>query len=581
MLSQTTFGALFLSLITLLFLFYNIGFKQTESAKTFLFNSYKLLMVVFAALIIIRLIIETAYNKKTVRKDIFSLILLSITIFIVFDLSIRNFGFTLPSTYKYIISVLVLMYISLVEVSASVMKVLSKSINPSLIFIVSFLLIITIGTVLLLLPNSTHEGISFINALFTSTSATCVTGLVSVPFSETFTISGQLIVLALIQIGGLGVLTITTFFAVFFMSGISTNSEYVVKDIISGDRSTQLYSLVGKIVITTLVFEFTGALLIYIYCGPFLDMAEIEKIYFAIFHSISAFCNAGFSTMPNNLAEQSLIHIYPLYLIVSLLIITGGIGFPIISNMLGILKHRSKQFISLITKKKIKRFVREWDINSIIVIKTTGVLLLTGTFYFLIFEWNGLLAPFEGFEKISQAFFNSVTPRTAGFNSLDTSSLGGISFFVILILMWIGGAPQSTSGGIKVTTFTLMIKNAVEFIKGNPMVEISGREISNRSITKAFATVVVSLITIFLAHVTLITIQPEADYSKLLFEIVSALGTVGLSMGITGDLNEGSKIVIIILMFVGRVGVITFISSFISKKGSRGYKYPVSDILIN
>ncbi|HCT94930.1 MAG: hypothetical protein A2X19_10380 [Bacteroidetes bacterium GWE2_39_28] len=581
LLATASWGAFFVSIASIIFVVYNIGFEQEDVIKSRLYDLYKLALIFFFFLNLLRvaagLISEYGYSKK----GWFTLFFLAVSIFIVFDITIFGQSVNLPFFYNYRFVIAVLLYVSIMEISGTLVKILSKSVHPNLIFVVSFVSIITIGTALLLFPNSTYNGISFIDALFTATSATCVTGLVSVPFSETFTLSGQLIVLFLIQTGGLGVITITTFFAVFFTQGFTVNSEYIIKDIISGNRSSKLISLVTRIITVTIIMELAGAALIYIYTAPHLEMEEWNKIYFSVFHSISAFCNAGFSTMPQNLAEPALVNIGPLYLIISVLIIFGGIGFPIFSNILKITAHRIRQVYMYIRYRKFTRFVREWDMNSIIVIRTTAILIVAGMTYLLLFEWNGILSQFSNEDKIIQAFFNSVTPRTAGFNSIDTSALKAVTLYMVLIFMWIGGAPQSTAGGIKVTTFALMIRNAVQLVRGSDRVEFYGREISALSVTRAFATVVFSLLTILAAQIILVKTNPDIEPLKLFFEAVSAIGTVGLSMGVTEELLPAGKIVITVLMFAGRVGVVTLLSAFIRSHTQNRYRYPGADILIN
>ena len=581
LLATASWGAFFISIASIIFIVYSIGFEQKELIQTRLYDMYKLFVLFFFFLHLLRIVARALSGEPSKLKGWFSIIFLAVSVFVVFDITIFGQSVNLPLIYNYRFVIAVLLYVSIMEISGALVKIFSKSVHPNLIFVVSFLSIITIGTALLMFPNSTYNGIAFTDALFTATSATCVTGLVSVPFSETFTLSGQLIVLFLIQTGGLGVITITTFFAVFFTQGFTVNSEYVIKDIISGNRSSKLRSLVTRIITVTFIMELTGAVLIYLYTAPHLQMEEWEKIYFSVFHSISAFCNAGFSTMPQNLAEPALINIGPLYLIISVLIIFGGIGFPIFSNILRITGHRIRQVYMYIRYGKFTRFVREWDMNSVIVMRTTAILIITGMTYLLLFEWNGILSQFSDEDKFIQAFFNSVTPRTAGFNSIDTSALKTVTLYMVLIFMWIGGAPQSTAGGIKVTTFALMIRNAAQLVRGSDRVEFHGREISALSVTRAFAAVVFSILTILTTHIILVKINPDIEPLKLFFEVVSAIGTVGLSMGVTEELLPAGKIVITFLMFAGRVGIITLLSSFIRSRTQNRYRYPGADILIN
>ncbi|MFA6334990.1 MAG: potassium transporter TrkG [Bacteroidales bacterium] len=582
LLMASTGIAFFCSVATLLLVGYNIGFTVTLAQKVIFFSIFRIMLLVLSLISAVRIIFSfDELVKKRTKMEWISLVLLLVTFILVYKIGSTDTFERIPFKYSYWIVIGVLIYFSLVEISKDVISVLNVNANPLKIFVISFLLLITIGTTILMLPNSTINGINFVDALFTTTSAVCVTGLNCLPFHETFTLSGQITIMLLIQMGGLGVITITTFFALFFLDGISVNSQYMIKDIISGNRSTNLIPLVTRIITVTFMIELAGAVGIYICTAPHLEMSEFDKIFFAIFHAVSAFCNAGFSTLTNNLSDPMVINISPLYVIISILIILGGIGFPILSNIIQVFHHRLHQFFRVLEGRKYRKYPRDWDMNSIIVLRTTGLLLLSGTLYFLIFECNGLLSQFTGFDKLAQAFFHAVTPRTAGFNSTNLSTIKPITFIVIVVLMWIGAAPQSTGGGIKVTTFALMIRNMTHLIKGNERVEFFGREISSLSITRAFATVTLSLIFILLAEIAIVSIEPNFSPDKILFEIVSAIGTVGLSMGITQDLQPASKLIISLLMFAGRIGVVTFLSAFIRTKREQRYSYPKADIIIS
>lgn len=565
-----------------LFVGYDVGFKITLEQKKFFFSIFRIMLLILSLISLLRIL--NNFNElvqKNKKVEWISLILLFSAFVIVFEFgSLRIFSH-IPFSFSYWLVITVLLFFSVIEITRDAVSVLTDNVDPVKIFVTSFLFLITVGTTLLMLPNSTLHGISFVDALFTTTSAVCVTGLNCVQFDETFTLSGQIIIMLLIQLGGLGVVTITTFFALFFMDGISVNSEFMIKDIISGNRSGNLISLVKKIVTYTFVIELTGAVGIYFFTRPYLEMNEFDKIFFALFHAISAFCNAGFSTLHNNLADSAIIKISPFFVIMSLLIVAGGIGFPILSNIVKVFNHRYYKIARIIRGRKYRKYVRDWDMNSVIVLRTTGLLLLFGTLYFFIFEGSGLLKQFSGFDKIVQAFFHAVTPRTAGFNSVDLSNLAPVTFIVFIVLMWIGAAPQSTGGGIKVTTFALLVRNFTHLIKGNDRIDFFGREVSSRSVTKAFATVSLSLFFILLAFVAMVSIEPKLSPDKILFEIVSAIGTVGLSMGITQDMLPANKLIITLMMFAGRVGVITFLSAFMKFKREQRYHYPKEDIMIS
>jgi len=577
-----TWTAFLCSVTTLLFAGYNIGFKISLEQKLFVFSIYKFILLCLSVVSILRILYRYDSLEKTSSKvEWFSLVLLFATSLIAFKIDALGLYKVVPFIWSYWIVISVLVFFSVIEISRDLISVLAKEANPLVIFVMSFLFLITVGTTLLLLPNSTYNGINIVDALFTTTSAVCVTGLNCVQFDQTFTLSGQIIILLLIQMGGLGVVTITSFFALFFLKGISVNSEFMIKDIVSGDRRSDLNTLLRKIIKLTFFVELTGAIGIYFLTKSHLNMSEFDKVFFAIFHAVSAFCNAGFSTLHDNLADKMIIDIGPFYLIISFLIVLGGIGFPILSNILKVFHHKLRQFFRILNGRKYRKYAHDWDVSSIVVLKTTAYLLLFGTLYFLIFESNGLLFHFSGTDKIIQAFFHAVTPRTAGFNSVDLSSLVPATFMVTLVLMWIGAAPQSTGGGIKVTTFALMIRNLTQLIKGNDRVELFGREVSPLSVTRAFATISLSVIFITMAEIAIVSIEPNLSPGKILFEIVSAIGTVGLSMGITMDLQPSSKLILTLLMFVGRVGVVTFLSAFIRAPKGERYCYPKTDIMIS
>lgn len=564
---------------------YLFGFRTEASYIEKALKIFNILITIFTIASIRETIIScisTNYNKPLIVKWTFTLLLCS-TLLLIIDNKYQLGLFNLSHKFLSIITISMVSIASFGELSHGIIRLMTKIVNPMAIFASSFLILIIIGAAFLSFPNSTYgEGnISIIDALFVSTSATCVTGLCSVPFTETFTLYGQIVVLFLIQIGGLGVVTLTSFFALSLMGALPFNSSLMIRDLISEDNSNSISGLVIRIVSTTLAIEAVGALMIFITTSNNLIGTFADRLYFSVFHSISAFCNAGFTIHQGGLGAPDLINNNFFYYIISFLIIFGGIGFPIYSNIFKIISKKIKNLIRFISKKRVNRNIHQWDLNSSVVIKTTFALLLFGTLYFLVFEWNGMLAGLSIEGKIAQAFFNAVLPRTAGFSSQDISNLAPTTFIVIILLMWIGGAPQSTAGGIKVTTFWMMIRNALCQIKGINRVEMRQREVSQLSTNRAFATVVISLITIAIAYFLLLFTDGGLEPRKLLFEVISALGTVGSSMGVTESLSELGKIIITIVMFIGRIGFITILASFVKQDKYLNYRYPSGHILIN
>ena len=483
-----------------------------------------------------------------------------------------------------IFQLILLLLLSLLRLSSGVIGLLGKRTNPSLILAGSFFLIICIGTGLLMLPRCTVDGISWVNALFVSTSAVCVTGLVPVDVATTFTSLGQLVIIILIQIGGLGVMTLTCFFAMFFMGNTSVYNQLAVRDMISSDSLSSLLSTVIYILFFTLVIEGAGMLVLFLSIHGTLGMTVQQEMVFAAFHSISAFCNAGFSTLSENLGNPLVMqHHNLLYITISVLIILGGIGFPILVNFKHIAGYHLKRLFYFIrTGKRDRQRIRHlYNLNTKIVLLTTLILLIGGTIAILLFEWNGAFAGMSMPDKWVQAFFNATCPRTAGFTSIGLTSFSLQSLLLMLLLMFIGGAAQSTAGGVKVNAFAAAVLSLFAVIRGKSRVEVFRRQLSVDSIRRSNATLVMYLMILFLGVFVLSVLEPHASLLALVFECTSALSTVGSSLGLTPALGEAGKLFVSLLMFIGRVGVITIVLGFVPPQKHTKYKYPDDNLIIN
>lgn len=486
---------------------------------------------------------------------------------------------------KYFIVALIGIF-AVLNVSKGVVNFINKKTNPALLLVAGFALIIFFGTLLLLLPRSTieHFRLPLADALFVSTSAVCVTGLSPVDLAHTFTLEGQIVIMLLIQIGGLGVMTITSFFALFFMGSTSLYNQFALRDMLGSDAFSSLISTLLNILIFTFTIEAIGALLIWISIHSTMNMTLNEEIFFSVFHAVSAFCNAGFSTLTGNLGNPAILYNHNwFYIIISILIILGGIGFPILVNFKNVLAFHIKSFCMKLFKKNYKqiRYQHLTNINTKIVIVTTSILIVFGTIIIAILEWNNAFVHMDIEDKIVQSFFNSVTPRTAGFNSVDLTNFSLLTIIVYSVLMWIGGGSQSTAGGIKVNTFAVAISNFFSVIRGKTSVTLFNRELSAESVRRASATIFGSLITIIVFFLILVAMEPEISPKGLLFETISAYCTVGSSLNITPLLADNSKIIMSVLMFIGRVSLITILMSVIQQKGNTKYRYPKDNVIIN
>ncbi|CDB83372.1 cation transport protein [Bacteroides clarus CAG:160] len=477
-----------------------------------------------------------------------------------------------------------LLMLSFLNLSYGLVRLLGRRTNPSLILAVSFLIIILIGTGLLMLPRSTVAGISWVDSLFISTSAVCVTGLTSVDVASTFTTTGFVIIILLIQIGGLGVMTLTSFFAMFFMGNTSLYNQLVVRDMVSSNSLNSLLSTLVYILGFTLAIEGAGMLAIWSDIHGTMGMDIHEELAFSAFHSISAFCNAGFSTLPGNLGNPLLMSGHnPFYIYISLLIILGGIGFPILVNFKDIILYHIRRFWRFLRTWEWdgRRFYHLYNLNTRIVLIVTFLLLVVGTAGIALFEWNASFAGMSVADKWTQAFFNASCPRTAGFSSVDLAGLSVQTLLIYLILMWIGGGSQSTAGGIKVNAFAVVVLNLVAVLRGTERVEVFGRELSYDSIRRSNATVVMSFGVLFVFIFIISILEPNLSLLTVTFECVSAISTVGSSLNATPLLGSDSKLLVALLMFVGRVGLITLMLGIIKQKKNTKYQYPSGQIIIN
>jgi len=477
-----------------------------------------------------------------------------------------------------------LLMLSFLNLSYGLVRLLGRRTNPSLILAVSFLIIILIGTGLLMLPRSTVAGISWVDSLFISTSAVCVTGLTSVDVASTFTTTGFVIIILLIQIGGLGVMTLTSFFAMFFMGNTSLYNQLVVRDMVSSNSLNSLLSTLVYILGFTLAIEGAGMLAIWSDIHGTMGMDIHEELAFSAFHSISAFCNAGFSTLPGNLGNPLLMSGHnPFYIYISLLIILGGIGFPILVNFKDIILYHIRRFWRFLRTWEWdgRRFYHLYNLNTRIVLIVTFLLLVVGTAGIALFEWNASFAGMSVADKWTQAFFNASCPRTAGFSSVDLAGLSVQTLLIYLILMWIGGGSQSTAGGIKVNAFAVVVLNLVAVLRGTERVEVFGRELSYDSIRRSNATVVMSFGVLFVFIFIISILEPKLSLLTVTFECVSAISTVGSSLNATPLLGSDSKLLVALLMFVGRVGLITLMLGIIKQKKNTKYQYPSGQIIIN
>lgn len=453
-------------------------------------------------------------------------------------------------------------------------------VNPAQLFIMSFMLIILLGALMLMLPNATKGGISFLDALFTSTSAVCVTGLAVVDTGTFFTQFGQTIILVLIQIGGLGILTFASYFSYFFKGGSTYENQLSLGEMTNSQKIGEVFSTLKRILIITFSIEIVGGILIYTSLDERLLGSFMERFFFSLFHSVSAFCNAGFSTLSSGLYDSGYRFNYGLQLTLIALFVLGGLGFPIVVNLLKYFKYLIKTRIIHFGKRyKHKPWVL--NLNSRITLITTIALTVIGTIIIFFTEYTNTMSEHGSFGKFVTALFTATTPRTAGFNTVDMGALNFSTVMLIFLLMWVGASPASTGGGIKTSTFAIATMNFFSLARGKTRIEVYRREIADISVRRAFAVISLSLVVIGTGIIFMSYFDHEKSLISIAFECFSAYSTVGLSIGITADLTPYSKFVIIVVMFIGRVSMLSIMIAIFNKVKHKNYRYPTEEITIN
>ena len=435
--------------------------------------------------------------------------------------------------------------------------------NPMQILSLGFLLIILIGGILLSLPisSSTGEYTSFIDAVFTSTSAVCVTGLVTVDTGTHWNLFGQTVIMLLIEIGGLGFMSFTTLIAILLGKKITLRERLILQNAMNTFNIQGVVKMVKYILLFTISIQAIGAL---IFCTQLIPEYGLGKgLFYSIFHSISAFCNAGFDVFGGGVSLTTHNTNALVILTAAALIIIGGLGFGVWTELYNV--------------KRIRRF----SVHTKIVLLVTGFLVIGGTILMLLFEYNNpeTIAAMNGGEKVLNSFFAAVTPRTAGFNSISTSGMTSAGKFLTMILMMIGGSPGSTAGGIKTTTVGVLILTVICVIKRREDTEVFSKKISKDLVYKAFTLFFIGSGLVIVVSLLSFT-ETGASFTAILYETVSAFGTAGLTIGLTPNLSVIGKVLIMLMMYIGRVGPLTVVLSLTKEKIKSGIKYPEGKILI-
>lgn len=439
-----------------------------------------------------------------------------------------------------------------------------KKLYPVQILCIGFLLLILLGALLLSMPISSAKGTrtSFIDAFFTSTSAVCVTGLVTLDTGTYWSYFGKTIIIMLIQIGGLGFMSFTTLLSLLLGKKITLRERLVMRESMVSFNLQGIVRLAKYILIFTFTAELIGAVLLATQFVP--ELGFLKGIYYSLWHSISAFCNAGFDILGKGNSITAYNQNFIIINTLSVLIVIGGLGFIV--------------WWELFHFKDIKRV----STHSKVVLLMTALLIFMGAFLIFVFEYNNpeTLKDLPLLHKISNSFFSAITPRTAGFNSISTSAMSTAGIILTMIFMFIGGSPGSTAGGVKTTTIGVMVMTVISVVKGKEDTEIFKRRIPKSTVYKALAVNIIAFLMLSVVTIILSVTEGKVIFKEILYEATSALGTAGLSLGITGGLSNIGKIVLMITMYCGRVGLLTVVTALYVRKKVSGVRYPEDKIIV-
>lgn len=563
-----------------------VGFDHAQTHRMMLHRALRAIQALFLVNIFYGLLLryyQTVRNARVLKWAVDGVMLLTLLPL----LTLRPEHPWLPWLATFLYSnkflYIALTAYSVLDVSSVLMHATGRRTNPSLLLASSFLFFIAVGSLLLLMPKCTYHGISYPDSLFVSTSAVCICGLTPVEIADTFTPLGQGILLVMFEIGGLGLITFTSFFAVFYSGRQSVYNQLLIRDFIYSKSMNALTPTLLYILSLTLAIQVLGAVAIYFTLPDGIGDTSGQRLWITAFHSISAFCNVGFSNIHGGMAHPRLMQQGQwLYVVMSILVFAGALGFPILANFKdGAREHLRRLYCRLRGQRAGQRRVHIYDLNTKIVLVTTTIVFLLGFISFWTLENNHTLAGMTTWQKAVQALFNAVMPRSGGFTTINPANLLSVTLLLVIVQMWIGGASQSMAGGIKVNTLGVLCLNLRSIATGTSKVSAFRRRIAYQSIRRANAVSYLSILTVLLFAVTLLLLEPALPSRSIVFEAVSATFNVGSTMGVTPLLTDASKAVVCVAMFLGRAGLISLLTGMFTLRHDASACYPDENVIIN
>lgn len=567
----------YMSMICALLTITHIGYITdkgiAETTQSLVTGSFYFLFVLVA----LRTAAAVVTRRKLNSSHILGLLLTAYFLFIVFC-HINHIEYFAKHEWVY----LGIAVVFLSELSRSSLFFDNFYFNPTILFIISFLALILLGTVLLMLPRTTIEApLSFVDALFMATSAVCITGLSVTDISTNFSVFGQSVIMLLIQIGGLGIMTFTGFFGYFFSGGFSYKNQLMFGEILGENKLNSVVSTLLTIIFITLFFELLGGIFIYFSLDANQFGSNAERIFFSAFHAISSFCNAGFSILHGGITHQAYQTNYAFQICLASIFILGGLGFGTVFNFYSFLKNWGRRLMHrFVLRKPFVHKPRAITFNTRFVLICNAIVVVAATLSYYFLEQQHTLTEHASVAgDWATSFFMANSSRSAGFNSVPVGFVGGSTLIMLVTLMWIGSSPGSTGGGVKVTTVAVSLMNVIALARGKDSIEIFRRRIASESVNKSFAIILLSVLMITLSFILLTFANPDQPMKSLLFESISAYTTCGLSLGVTPSLSAAGKIIVVFTMFIGRVGALTLLVAFIKNTKNKSYIYPTEKIL--
>lgn len=464
----------------------------------------------------------------------------------------------------------IIMLIELSKVSTFLGKM---NLSPPVLLMSSFFILIVMGTILLVLPRMTTHPISFTDALFTATSASCVTGLTVLSTAHDFTIQGQVVIMILVQLGGMSILSFATFFTTFLSrSFVGLRYQYMVRDMVSANKLSDSFSLLRQIILFTFVIEASGVLMFYMYWRTtgFFDGTG-TTFFYSLFHAVSAFNNAGFALWDASFNDAQICNSFFPQTIIMILVFLGGIGFVTISEF----------FNPAVIRERKKYRWKKLSPGTKIVLLTTFGIIIVGSLLFFALEYNNSLAAKNTLiDKIFACMFQIISGRTAGFNIIDVNAISIPGMLLVMIIIFIGASPGSTGGGIKTTTFFVLMKSVMATIKGKQHIEFDKKTIPFSLVDKAYSIVVLSVGIIFASVFVLTLVEPETNFVNIMFESISAFTTCGLSTNVQAAFSDMGKLVLIVDMYIGRIGTLTIAYALGQRNKESRHTYPETYFMI-